>query len=405
MLENKNSILLIDDEEVNLINVSELLEKNGFSVDIAKNSDQGINMFGEKVYDLILVDWGTGAINGIDVLKEVKKKDPESLVIIITENEELQPAIQALQNGASDYILKPCQKDEFLSRVTRSLEKKISNSPLRQNDEKLVEMNEKLKTEISLRNDSEMELKKNQEKLLKYVRELERSNRSLDEFAMIASHDLQEPLRKIIVFGDRLKKLTPDLNDEGTDSLERIFRAVHRMQELIRDLIQYSRINFSEKGAVPVDLNELVDEVVADLDFQISRSDGNISADFLPTIQADPVQARLLFHNLIANALKFSREGVPLDLHISCSDKEHGFQEIIFKDNGIGFDQKLADRIFQPFERLNPKLSYEGSGMGLAICKKIIDCFGGKVSAFGRPGVGAEFFISFPDQIIEEIIL
>jgi signal transduction histidine kinase len=403
MVENKNSILLIDDGETNLANVSELLRKNGFNADIAENIDKGIKLFDEEDYDLVLVDLGIGGMNGIEVLKEIKKIDSESLVIIITGNDDIQPAIKALQNGASDYILKPCNKDEFVARISHCLEKKISKSQLQQNDEKLVEMNEKLKTEISLRNDSEKELKKNQEKLLKYVRELERSNQSLDEFAMIASHDLQEPLRKIIVFGDRLKNLIPELNDEATDSLERIFRAVHRMQELIRDLIQYSRINFSEKGAVPVDLNELVDEVVADLDLQISRSNGNVSADFLPTIQADPVQARLLFQNLIGNALKFSREGVPLDLHISCSEKKHGFQEIIFKDNGIGFDQKFANRIFQPFERLNAKLSYEGSGMGLAICKKIIDCFGGKVSAFGRPGIGAEFFIGFPEQIIEEI--
>ena len=405
MIENKNSILLIDYEEANLENVSKLLEESGFEVDIAESSDKGIKLFREKNYDLILVDLGMDGMNGIEVLKEAKKLNSESLVIIITGNEDIQFAIEAFKNDASDYILKPCKKDEFLSRISNCLQKKNFKDQSRQNDEKLIEMNEKLKTEISLRNDSEMELKKNQEKLLKYVRELERSNQSLDEFAMIASHDLQEPLRKITVFGDRLKKLIPDLNDEANDSLERIFRAVHRMQELIRDLIQYSRINFSEKGAVPVDLNELVDEVVADLDLQNSQSNGNVSADFLPTIRADPVQARLLFQNLIANSLKFSREGVPLDLHISCSDKKHGFQEIIFKDNGIGFDQKFANRIFQPFERLNPKLSYEGSGMGLAICKKIIDCFGGKVSVFGRPGIGAEFFISFPEQIIEEIDL
>lgn len=405
MSEDKNSILLIDGDEANLATVSELLAGSGYDVDIAESGDKGVALFEQKLYDLVLADLEMNGMDGIEVLKEVKKIDHDALVVIITDNEEVQSVIQALQSGASDYILKPCKKDEFLSRISDCLEKRIPKGELKQNDEKLVEMNEKLKTEISLRNESEMELKKNQEKLLKYVRELERSNRSLDEFAMIASHDLQEPLRKIIVFGDRLKKLVPDLNDEGADSLKRIFRAVHRMQELIRDLIQYSRINFSEKGTVPVDLNELVDEVIADLDLQISRSNGNISADFLPTIQADPVQARLLFQNLIGNALKFSRIDVPLELHISCSEKKQGFHEIIFKDNGIGFEQKFADRIFKPFERLNPKLSYEGSGMGLAICKKIIDCFGGKVSAFGRPGVGAEFFIGLPEQIIEELSL
>ncbi len=402
MTENKNSILLIDDESVNLTTVSELLMENGYSVDIAENCGKGIKLFEQKAYNLILADLGA---DGITALEEIKKIDSEALVIIITDNEKIQPAIRALQNGVSDYILKPCKKDEFLSRISLCLEKKASKGLLRHNDEKLVAMNEKLKTEISLRNESEMELKKNQEKLLKYVQELERSNRSLDEFAMIASHDLHEPLRKILVFGDRLKNMLPNLNDEGSDCFERIFRAVHRMQELIRDLIQYSRINFSEKGAVPVDLNELVDEVVVDLDFLISSANGNVSADYLPTIQADPIQARLLFQNLIGNALKFSREGVPLSLHISCSEKKDGFQELIFKDNGIGFEQNSVDRIFKPFERLNPRMSYEGSGMGLAICKKIIDCFGGKISAFGRPGEGAEIFIGLPEQIIEEVDL
>ncbi len=405
MTEQKSSILLIDNMAANLASVSEILIKSGYNVDISESSRKGLELFERKTYDLVLVDLEMEDLNGIEFLKEARKIDSESSVVIITDNEEIQHVIEALQNGASDYILKPCEKDELLSRISNCLKKKISEGTLPQNDAKLIEVNEKLKTEILLRNESEMELKKNQEKLLKYVRELERSNRSLDEFAMIASHDLQEPLRKIIVFGDRLKNLVPDLNDEGVDNLKRIFRAVHRMQELIRDLIQYSRINFSEKGNEQVDLNELVDEVVADLDLQISRSNANVSADFLPTIQADPVQARLLFQNLIANAVKFSRKGVPLELNISCSKNENGFQEIIFKDNGIGFEQKFADRIFKPFERLNPRLAYEGSGMGLAICKKIVDCFGGRISAFGRPGSGAEFFIGLPEQIIEEISL
>ena len=261
--------------------------------------------------------------------------------------------------------------------------KKAERVRLGQKDEKQIEINDMLKTEISLRNVSEYELKNNQEKLLKYVKELEGSNQSLEEFAMIASHDLQEPLRKIITFGDRLKSFLPDLEDEGTDCLEHIFRAAHRIHELIRDLIQYSRINFSEKETVPVDLNELVDYVLSDLGLLISRLKGRASTDFLPTIKANPIQTRLLFQNLISNAIKFSREGAPLDSSISFSDKNQDFQRILIKDNGIGFDQKFATRIFQFFERLNPKLSFEGSGIGFAIYKKIVDCFGCKISALG----------------------
>ena len=403
MESTKNKILLIDDEKINLMMVSEVLENNDYEVDTAENGFRGVELIKKQNYDLIMTDLAMEGVDGITVLKEAKKIDLEALVIIITGNGELQSAIEAMQNGASDYILKPCKKNELLSRIAQCFEKKAGRDRIGQKDEKLIEMNDMLKTEIALRNVSEYELKKNQEKLLKYVKELERSNQSLDEFAMIASHDLQEPLRKIVTFGDRLKSFLPELEDEGTDCLERIFRAAHRMQELIRDLIQYSRINFSEKESVPVDLNELVDDVLADLDLLISRSKGRVSRDFLPTIKANPIQARLLFQNLIGNAFKFSRDGVPLDLSISCSDKNQGFQEIIIKDNGIGFDQKFATRIFKPFERLNPKLSYEGNGMGLAICKKIVDCFSGEISAYGQPGVGAEFFIGLPEEILEKI--
>jgi PAS domain S-box-containing protein len=238
--------------------------------------------------------------------------------------------------------------------------------------------------------------KQAEESLKIYAARLEQSNRDLQEFAYIASHDLQEPLRKVLAFGDRLESKYGNLLDEtGRDYLKRMRDASQRMQTLINDLLSFSRVSTRAQPFIEVDLNLLAREVVSDLEFQIDRTNGYVIIDNLPIIEADPTQMHQLFQNLIANALKFHREDAPPTIHVSSQIMDAKCQ-ILVKDNGIGFEIQYLDRIFKPFQRLHSRQEYEGSGMGLAICRRIVERHGGEITATSTPGAGSTFIITLP---------
>jgi len=231
--------------------------------------------------------------------------------------------------------------------------------------------------------------------------ELQRSNAELEAFAYIASHDLQEPLRKVRAFGDRLEvKCAAALGEQGRDYLQRMQTAAARMQELINDLLAFSRVTTRAQPFTPVDLNQVVREVVSDLETRIEQVGGCVDAGNLPTIDADPLQMRQLLQNLIGNALKFRREGVPPVVRVrgeivgGASTEESC--RLVVEDNGIGFDMKHADRIFEMFQRLHGRGEYEGTGVGLAICRKIVERHGGAIAAQSTPGQGSVFTVTLP---------
>ncbi len=238
------------------------------------------------------------------------------------------------------------------------------------------------------------EQKQVEEKLKRYAEELERSNTELQDFASIASHDLQEPLRKITTFGDRLASLSLGGNSQAQEYLDRMRKAAHRMQHFIDDLLMLSRITSKAKPFEPTDLKPIVEDILSDLDMLIQKTGTQVTVQQLPQVTADPFQMRQLFQNLITNAIKYSRkEGAP-QIQIDSRQLESGAWEIRVQDNGIGFDEKYLDKIFKPFHRLHGKTAYEGTGMGLAICKKIVDRHGGRLTAKSRPGEGATFLIT-----------
>ncbi|MBF0317206.1 MAG: PAS domain S-box protein [Nitrospirae bacterium] len=247
------------------------------------------------------------------------------------------------------------------------------------------------------------ELVEMKDSLSLHARELKRSNEELQEFASVASHDLQEPLRKIIAFGDRLKdKHSSGIPAEGLDYLSRMQGAAARMQTLIDGLLNFARVTTRAKPFSPTDLNEIIKDVLSDLEARLIKSGGRVEVDPLPTIDADKLQMQQLFMNLIGNALKFHRVDVPPVVSVKCivaqpgtswSDKEC---EIIVADNGIGFDEKHLDRLFKPFQRLVSKEKYEGTGMGLAICEKIVKRHGGSIVAHSVPNAGSTFSIRLP---------
>jgi signal transduction histidine kinase len=294
---------------------------------------------------------------------------------ILTDTRLLQKGTEIVAGGNLDYRLE-IQRDDEIGRLTRAFD----------------EMTRRL-------SESERERES-------YVKKLAQSNRELEDFAFVASHDLQEPLRKIQTFGDRLKdKYGETIGEGGRDYLERMQNASVRMQALIQGLLTYSRVTSRPEPISQVSLEALIKEVISDLSVRIEQTGGQVKVGALPVIEASPNQMRQLFQNLLSNALKFHGEERPL-IKVSGRKRDHRLPkaeginepcvEILVEDNGIGFDEKYLDRIFLPFQRLHGRSHYEGTGIGLAICRKIVERHGGTITARSIPGKGATFITVLP---------
>lgn len=254
-----------------------------------------------------------------------------------------------------------------------------------------------------------------QQQLQAVAAQLERSNRELQDFAAVASHDLQEPLRKIQAFGDRLEaKYGVLLGPDGRDYLARMQSAAGRMKNLINDLLAFSRITTRAQPFVPVDLGQIAQEVILDLEASIEQSGGRVDIALLPAIDADPLQMRQLLQNLIGNALKFHRPDEPPIVQVYAelipddgSGPAGGLCRLVVQDAGIGFDEKYLDRVFTIFQRLHPRGTYEGNGVGLAICLKIVERHGGTITARSVESQGTDFVVILPvrqpnQEVVEE---
>jgi PAS domain S-box-containing protein len=252
------------------------------------------------------------------------------------------------------------------------------------------------------------ERKQTEETLKRFTARLEQSNRELQDFASVASHDLQEPLRKIQAFGDLLtSECGHSLPETGQQYLQRMQNAAARMQLLINDLLAFSRVTTKAQPFVRVDLATIAQEVLSDLEVQIQRVGGRVDVGFLPTINADPLQMRQLLQNLLGNSLKFHQPGVQplITLQAQILNQQDASNvkavasevcQIKVSDNGIGFEEKYLDRIFTVFQRLHYRNEYEGTGVGLAICRKIAERHSGSITATSKLGTGATFIVTLP---------
>lgn len=248
-------------------------------------------------------------------------------------------------------------------------------------------------------------LERHEEQLQSYNEKLSKSNKELQEFAYVASHDLQEPLRKIEAFSDRLSKKYADiLPDDGKVFVDRMQNAAFRMRQLINDLLSYSRVTTNAREFSPVNLNQVIDGVLSDLQIRLEEINGTVNFDELPKIDADPMQMRQLFQNLISNALKFKKPDVDPIITITgeeyfvenANSEKVKYWRIKIADNGIGFENKYKDQIFTIFQRLHGRMEYEGTGIGLATCRKIVERHNGMIDAEGVANEGATFIIDFP---------
>jgi len=255
------------------------------------------------------------------------------------------------------------------------------------------------------------QLRDHEQKLEEKIQELDRSNKELEEFAYIASHDLQEPLRKITSFSERLReKLGDDINQESENYLNRMLAATDNMRLLIDNLLEFSRTNRITEPSIKVDLNQLFTEVKADLELKVDESSAVIEIQKLPKIEGYPSQLRQLFNNLLSNAIKFKKHDQPPFIDISSQEltteqklSQHlktnkTYYLVTVSDSGIGFEQEYAQKIFQIFQRLHGKSEYPGSGIGLAICKKIVENHKGTIYARSEPEKGSQFYLTLPEK-------
>lgn len=399
-------ILIVDDIKANTLALKKTLELQNFEVDTADSGEDALKKILQKKYSLIIMDVQMPGMDGFEVVKilsENKRSKDIPVIFLSAINIEKKYISKGYEAGAIDYITKPVDTDLLILKVKTYI--KLYNQ---QNE--LKELRNLLSKEISIRKEAqdnlEIKIKERTKELVLKNEELELKNHELQQFTWVVSHDLNEPIRKIQIFIKIIKELYLGQDAKAIDYVNRTIKSAERMQTLISDLLAYSRLS-SKVEPAKTDLNIILQEVLSDFDYLIESKSAKIKTQELPIIDSIPSQLRQVFQNLIGNALKFSVEmEVPqiniISDYIETKDFEAipsptgQFCRITVTDNGIGFDEIYLDRIFVIFQSLNDRQSYEGTGIGLAIAKKIIEKHNGLITAKSQIGKGASFIIILP---------
>lgn len=413
------NILVVDDREDNLLSIEAILEKDYYNIFKANSGKAALKILLQRYdFSLILMDVQMPDLNGLETATIIYERDKLKSIPIIfitayTNDEEY--IFKGYKMGGVDYIYKPINPDLLRAKVGVFVELYGKNEQLLRNEKKLLTANNSLQNEIKERKRSEEKIRLLNKQLLENNLHLKKANEDLDQFAYVASHDLQEPLRKIMVFSDKIVSVKND-NREVKKYLNKISSSSQRMQLLINNLLQFSRHSVNSADFVNVDLYELVKEVINELEVEIEKNKTVINVAPLPVIFAVPHLMRQLFYNLISNAIKFKRKVGKSLVDIS-SEKINPFDyktqgkyvdginyyKIAISDNGIGFDEKFSEDIFVVFKRLHSYHEFEGTGVGLSICKKIIDKHNGYLSAIGSLNEGATFIIEIPETQAKDV--
>lgn len=405
-------ILLVDDREDNLLAIETIFEPDGYRFVKANSGRQALKILLQEFdFALILMDVKMPNLNGFETASLIYERDKLKhipIIFITANNFGDENLYRGYQAGAIDYIYKPIKPEVLRAKVSVLIDLYRKNRQLLAQEQRLVAINKSLEMEIKERKASEEKVKHLNRQLLENIASLEQANKDLDRFAFMASHDLQEPLRKIRMFSDRLALKYNDLmDDDGRTNIQRIHKAAERMQNLITDILTFSKISVDSPSFVDSDMNALISEVLIDLDEEIKGKSGKVVVEELPTLSVNPSLIKPLFHNLIGNALKYSKkDAVPMvkitsEISSQMNGKtNHGaipkYCRIYIQDNGIGFDQKYAEEIFGMFKRLHHNSEFQGTGIGLALCKKIVEQHNGYISARSKLNEGSTFIISLP---------
>jgi signal transduction histidine kinase len=393
-------ILAVDDREDNLLSIETILEQESYTIVKAASGRAALKiLLQQQDFTLILMDVQMPDMNGFEtasLIYEREKLRHIPIIFITAHNQGEERMFEGYKMGGVDFIYKPINPELLRYKVSVFVELYQKTHELLNHERKLLATNRKLEQEVQERRLKEEKIRLLNEQLLENNLQLKTTVEELDRFAYVASHDLQEPLRKILVFSDKLQtKYKDELDTEVGQSLEKIAKASTRMQSLINDLLKFSRQTTADEDFVAITLNQLLQDVIADLEIEIEKSSAQIHLDGLPEIWGIPSQIRQLFQNLLSNAIKFrKKDEVPM-VRIY-NEPWNGLNRVIIHDNGIGFDPKYAEEIFMVFKRLHSYHEFEGSGVGLSICKKIIDRHSGFIKAESKIGEGSKFIIEFP---------
>lgn len=408
-------ILVVDDRADNLLSIESILERESYTIVKANSGKAALKiLLKEFDFSLILMDVQMPDMNGFETASLIYQRDrlKDIPIIFITAHSHEEEAIfKGYRLGAVDFIYKPVNPELLRVKVGLFVELYRKTQSLIAQEQKLLTANASLQREIKEKEASERKVLELNDQLLQNNRHLQAVNTELDRFAYIASHDLQEPLRKIRVFSDMiLQKKNGELDVEKY--VMKITSATIRMQQLVSDLLRFSRHSIGGGDFINADLNQIVREAVNELEIKIQQVNASIRIDPLPSISVIPTLMRQVFYNLISNAIKFRKKEMPPDIHIYAelvNPLEQRYQpvktggnyyKIFVKDNGIGFESQYAEDIFIVFKRLHSYHEIEGTGIGLSICKKIIEQHNGFITATSEIDNGATFIIGIPEKQI-----
>jgi signal transduction histidine kinase len=386
------NILIVDDRADGLLALEAVLSEPGYNIVKASSGQEAVAQLFDRTYAVILMDVQMPGMDGFETARVIKQLNPSKdtpIIFITAINKDSAYISRGYESGAVDYIFKPFDPFMLLSKVRVFVELHRKTQVVKEQGELLL----KYQTERS-----KQELQRAADELERSNDQLRQSNQDLGQFAFIAAHDLKEPLRKITMFIERLNEQTDNLTDKQKDYFGRVQSAGKRMMMVIEDLLQYFRIAPGEVAFEDIDLKFVLQETVSDLEVLISDYGARIEiGEEFPQVRGNRSQMRHLFQNLITNAIKFGKKDVAPVIRIRGAVSADGrLAEISVADNGIGLDEKYAEKIFQPFQRLHSKSEYEGTGIGLSIAQKIVQNHGGSIRVKSSPGKGATFTVSFP---------
>jgi len=407
-------ILVVDDRDDNLFSIEAILEKDNYEIIKANSGRAALKiLLQQHDFSLILMDVQMPDMNGFEtatIIYEREKLKDIPIIFITAHNYDEDIIFKGYRMGGVDYIYKPINPELLRVKVAVFVDLYRKNQQLLQHERKLIAANESLQKEIEDRKASEEKVRQLNARLLENNTNLKAMNEELDQFAYVASHDLQEPLRKIMVFSDKIL-MKNNLDEEGAKYFDKIIGSSKRMQSLINDLLSFSRHSMSSSDFKRTDLNLLVRQATGELEIAIEKSKAQIHIGDLPEVWVIPGLMQQLFYNLISNALKFRKKEVAPEIYIRAekmklTELSHylndngktNFYKISVTDNGIGFDPKYAEEIFMVFKRLHSYHEFEGTGVGLSICKKIIEKHNGFIRAESNMDEGSVFWFALPEK-------